>query len=119
MQQQEQPAAQPVALQDGSRAVKSETAVASASDGLSSSGAKDSIDATSPSGSVQAVAARSSEARSSTVPLSEHMFLKLYKSKLRGGLGKGPGRVHGTCKKFASELCKIRAPWCDAAKFHQ
>ena len=109
MQQQEQPAAQPVALQDGSHVVESGTAVASASDWLSSSGAKDPIDATSPTGSVQAVAARSSEARSSTVPLSEHMFLKFYKSLLRGRLGEAGG-VHGASKKFASELCKIGAP---------
>ena len=100
VQQQEQPAA--LALQDGGHAAQSGTAVASASDWLSSFGAKDPIDATSPSGSVQAVAARSSEARSSTVPLSEHMFLKFYKSLPRGRRGKG--RVHGASKKFASEL---------------
>ena len=27
--------------------------------------------------------------------------------------------MHGASKKFASELCKIGAPWCDAAKFLQ
>ena len=103
MQQQERPAA--LALQDGGHAVQSGTAAASASDWLSSSCAKGPIDATSPSGSVQAVAAQSSEACSSTVPLSEHRFLKFYKSQPRGGRGNGPGRVHGIGKKFASELC--------------